>query len=359
MSARPPIPLTRGQRGFSLIEILVGVLIGLIATAVIFQTFAVSEGFKRNTTAAGDAQQNGLFSTFTLALELANAGNGLATSGQELATCTNVAPYDTTGTTLRPIPVFITAGASASTPDSFIVNYSVANTGVYPSLFVAPAPAGSAYQVQSPTGFAKGDMIVAISQTGACERTKVTNVSAPDANGVVTITHTGATQDFNASSLLFNMGPWDRVQRVQYDVVNGVLRSLDLVDPNAKPNPLASNIVNMKVQYGVDTNADGILDGWVSAAAAPWQPADLMIANIQAINQVKAIRIGLIVRSAQFDREITSDYNWVLFDCESHDNTCPGRLTGTIAADPKGGAYRYRIYETVVPLRNQLWNRQL
>jgi type IV pilus assembly protein PilW len=224
---------------------------------------------------------------------------------------------------------------------------------------VAAAPAGSAYQVQSPTGFAKGDMIVAIDQAGACERTKVTKVSAPDANGVVTITHTGAAQDFNASSLLFNMGPWDRVQRVRYDVAAGVLRSLDLVDPNAQPNPLASNIVNLKVQYGVDTNDDGLLDGWVSAADAPWRPDDLLKATSKVINQVKAIRIGLIVRSAQFDREITKDYDWVLFDCESHDNTCPGRLTGTIAADPKGGGYRYRIYETVVPLRNELWNRQL
>jgi len=48
----------------------------------------------------------------------------------------------------------------------------------------------------------------------------------------------------------------------------------------------------------------------------------------------------------------------VLFDCSTHDNACPGRLTGTIAGSPNG-SYRYRVYETVVPLRNQLWNRQL
>ena len=49
-------------RGFGLIEIMVGVVIGLIAVLVIYQVYTVAEGFKRNTTAAGEAQMNGLFS---------------------------------------------------------------------------------------------------------------------------------------------------------------------------------------------------------------------------------------------------------------------------------------------------------
>ena len=48
------------QHGFSLIEIMVGVVIGMIAVLVIYQVFAAAEGIKRNTTSAGDAQQNGL-----------------------------------------------------------------------------------------------------------------------------------------------------------------------------------------------------------------------------------------------------------------------------------------------------------
>ncbi len=364
----------RREAGFSLIEIMIGLVIGLIATAIILQTFAVSEGFKRNTTGAGDAQQNGLFSTFTLALELANAGNGIAASAVELATCPRKVDDPTVKpeNTLRPIPVFVTDGGNASTPDSFIVNYSVSNTLVYPSLFIAPAPAGSAYQVQSPGGYKVGDMIIAISQAGQCEWSRVTNVTAPDANGVVTITHKGAAgagakQAFPDSALLFNMGPWDRVQRVRYDVVNGVLRSTNLLPPDPgvapadPPVPIASNIVNMKVQYGIDNNADGILDTWVGEPNAPWTARGVSVldATREEINVVKAMRIGFIVRSMQYDRGITADFNWVLFDCETHDNACPGRLTGIIPADVNGGGYRYRIYETVVPLRNQLWNKQL
>jgi hypothetical protein len=47
----------------------------------------------------------------------------------------------------------------------------------------------------------------------------------------------------------------------------------------------------------------------------------------------------------------------VLFDCELADKSaCPGRLEGIVAA-AAGGAYRYRTMETVVPLRNVLWNQ--
>ena len=68
----------RASRGFTLVEMLVGVLIGLIGTVVIFQVFAVSEGQKRTTTGAGDAQQNGVFALFQIERDLRTAGFGLA-----------------------------------------------------------------------------------------------------------------------------------------------------------------------------------------------------------------------------------------------------------------------------------------
>ncbi|HZQ60335.1 MAG TPA: PilW family protein, partial [Casimicrobiaceae bacterium] len=351
--ARRPTRLLRTrarQAGVSMIELMVGVVIGLIATAVILQTFSVSEGYKRNTTSAGDAQQNGLFSTFTLSLELANAGNALATSGIDLATCPNTGDI---ATTLRPIPVVVTDSGDDNTPDSFVVHYSASNTLVYPALLLANTPkGGTAFTVQSPNGFRVGDMMVAISETGQCEWEKVTNVTQPDASGSVIVTVSTPTQQaYSQSATVLPMGSWDRVQRVRYDVVdangggacttnstNCALRSTNLNPPapgavaNDPPQPLAANIVNMKVQYGVDTTGDGILDTWVSAANQPWRPQDILGATLPALNQVKAIRIGLIVRSQQYERDLVAamppkgEFNWVLFDCETHDNTCPGRL---------------------------------
>ena len=115
----------RHQIGFSIIEIMVGVVIGMIAVLVIYQVFATSEGIKRNITAAGDAQQNGLLSSFMMGIELANAGNGLAVAAQDLGTCTPAAAMKDS---LRPIPLLVTAGANDNTPDSFVIYYSVART---------------------------------------------------------------------------------------------------------------------------------------------------------------------------------------------------------------------------------------
>jgi type IV pilus assembly protein PilW len=75
------------QHGFSLIEIMVGIVIGMIAVLVIYQVFAAAEGLKRNTTSAGDAQQNGLLASFMLGVELANASNGVAMAWQKLQSC--------------------------------------------------------------------------------------------------------------------------------------------------------------------------------------------------------------------------------------------------------------------------------
>lgn len=347
------------QRGFSLVEVMVGVVIALIAVLVIYQVFATSEQLKRNTTGASEAQQTGLISTFMLAIEIGNAGNAIASAATELATCPNTADM---ATTMRPIPIAITAGATNDTPDSFVVNYSASNTRVTPASFRANAAPGAPYTVESVAGFRPGDMIVAISMGGQCAQSTVTAVTPdapPNTLGRATIAHTGAPFTFTDAAVLFNMGPANRAQRVRYDVAGATLRSTNLFDLAPTPNPIASNIVNFKIQYGIDNNADGRLDTWVPATGV-WAPAALMAAPLPTINSIKAVRIGIIVQSEQFDRDV-GDFDWVLFNCEDPDPlACPGRLEGTILASTSpAGNWRYRLYETVVPLRNQLWNREL
>ncbi len=398
MNTNTSSPPRRVQRGFGLIETMVGLVIGLIAVLVIYQVFTVSEGFKRNTTAAGEAQTTGLFSMFLLGMELGNGGASMATAAKDLGACADTGNI---ATTLRPIPVLITDGAGNANPDSFAVTYSISATRTVTATFNAPAAAGESYQIQSPDGFHVGDLIVGIATPGApnslCASSKVTAVSAPgtiivDINGLpttvsnVTITHTGAAIAFTGDgrpglSTLFNMGPADRAQKIHYRICEPgncgkqppvcdkgtpcVLYSTPLLDSNGvlavlSPNPLASNIVNMKVQYGIDNNLDpkGLLDTWVQASAAGWDPASLLPAAITKISQIKAVRIGVIVQSEQFDQTL-GDYNWVLFDCpDANKANCPGRLTGTISksASPAGN-WRFRIYETVIPLRNAIWNK--
>jgi len=406
MSAvRPWSSFRRGHAGFGLVEIMVGLVIGLIAVLVIYQIYNVAEGFKRNTTAAGEAQMTGLFSSFVLGMEIANGGAGIAVSAPDLASCADTGDI---ATTFRPIPVLITDGGAAGTPDSFVVTYSMATTLATPSMFNFDAAANDPYHVQSPQGFLPGDMIVAIATPGSVGSDCLGSVIA--AGGVsapilrvpppminetptnvadVTITHSGTSSPATqlrgdgrpGLSTLFNMGPCNKVQKVRYDVSNGTLRATPLLDTSGAncgkpanplvPNPLASNIVNMKVEYGIDSDLDpqGLLDTWVQASAVGWDPATLLPAPISQINQIKAIRIGIIVQSEQFDKDlagytggdyVNGAYNWVLFDCANANKAlCPGRLTGSIPASVSPpGNWRFRKYETVIPLRNEIWNKQ-
>ena len=367
------------QQGFSLIDIMVGIVIALVAMLVIFQVFVVGEQFKRNTTSIGEAQVNGLLASFALGLQLANSGNALAVAAQDLAVCEDqVAEPDLTkrfAKSWRPLPILVFDSGVAATPDSFIVNYSTTTTIVVPALVIAK-PANNIYVVQSPNGFhpiageKREDLIVAIQNTpfgatGPCAAAKVTAVTPSTtaacmaAQGCVELTFTPAVNG-PAPYSVFNMGAADDAQKIRYDIdtTKNVLRSTLLIDqqgqlanPLPAPNPLASNIVNLKAQYGIDTDGDGLRDAWVNATGA-WAPSVLLdgATPISKLNQIKAVRIGVIVQSEQFDKNFTQDVPWSMFD---------GAVSGTFtqSVSPPGN-WRYRVYETVIPLRNEIWNKQ-
>lgn len=351
MRATPtPVSAVR-QRGISLIELMVGVVIALLAVLVIYQTFAVAEGVKRQTISAGDAQKTGMIAMYLVGTELASAGSGIMLNQDDLATCTDTKDV---ATTMRPFSVLIEPGADAATPDSFVVNYSTARSVVTPSVFMAKTAKGdSTYTVQSPTGFKKGDMVVTITGSGDCERNTITGLTAPDANGNVVLTVGASSFDMLPTMRLINIGPATSTQRVRYDIANGVLRSTDLVTAGAVAQPLASSIMNMKVLYGVDTNGDGAIDTW-TPATGNFTPENVLAATGADLRRIKAIRLGMIVRSDEYDKDAPT-FAWTLFQCtdqEAKDYTCPDPLTGTLPAN-----YRYRVYETIVPLRNPMWNR--
>jgi type IV pilus assembly protein PilW len=168
----------------------------------------------------------------------------------------------------------------------------------------------------------------------------------------------GSSVAFTSTAQVVNLGQADRVQRVRYyvDPTNHVLYSRNLFDPAAAPVPLASGVVNMKLQYGVDSNDDGFLDDWVSASEAGWDAATLMSAPktttpIAQLSRIKAVRIAVVTRSEQFDRDAGA-FAHTLFNGAKA--PCDGKID--ISA-PKN--WRYRVYENIIPMRNVIWTRAL
>jgi type IV pilus assembly protein PilW len=343
----------RRRGGASLIDVLVGLAVAMFSIVIVYHAFVAVDSMRRNATAAADVQSSGAFALFTVASQIGNAGAGIATAAQWLDTC----PVTTdVATTLRPIDVLITDGGADARPDSLVVRQARASRIAMPAAFAAAAPAGADFRVESPDGFAIGDRIVAISRTGTCAMTQASAVGVPVA-GVVDIAHAGVSIDFPVTSVLLDLGPAGEPSTVRFDVVSGTLRSTDLVNGDA-PVPLTSNVVNLKFQYGIDSDGDGALDTWVRATASgPWSAAAILVAPRATLDRIKAVRVGIIVRTDRVDRALTRSYHWVLFDCDQDDKSaCPGRLEGTITGSASG-SYRYRSFETVVALHNVLWNR--
>ena len=341
-------------RGATLLDVLVGLGVGLLAMVIVHQAFVAVDKVRRDAASVADAQSSGAFALYAMTSQIGNAGAGTTAAAQWLDTCPATANI---ATTLRPLDVLITDGGAADRSDSLVVRQATAPIIATPAAFAAPAATGASFHVESVDGvFAVGDRVVAISRTGACAMAQLTAVGAAVA-GVVDLAHSAITVDMPVTSVLLNLGPAARASVLRYDVSADVLRSTDLANADA-PVPLTSNVINVKFQYGIDSDGDGMLDTWASAGSSgSWTPAVLLAAPRATLERIKAVRIGVIVRADRIDRALTRAYHWVLFDCELDDKSaCPGRLEGTIAGSASGG-YRYRAFETIVPLRNVIWNR--
>lgn len=65
------------QQGFTIIELMVAVAIGLITVLIMNQALFFSEGYRRSATSGGDVQTSGSLAMFMLQRDLRNAGYGL------------------------------------------------------------------------------------------------------------------------------------------------------------------------------------------------------------------------------------------------------------------------------------------
>ena len=345
-----------GQAGFSLVELLVAMGIGMLGMLAIMQAFSVTEKYKENTTGTSSAQTNGSIALFSIERDIRMAGYGI-TNPTALG-CGPVQYYYNTNYTsppggtlaaLRVAPVMITQGAG-SAPDIITTFASSASYRFAPAtLTVAMASANAAISVDAVTAFAPGDLVMAVN-SGTCAIMQVTNVLSSSLehtnSGAAPFNPpTGSTLPaFAAGSQLFNLG---RPQIRTYAVAGNDLMVADwlLTLAGTPSTVIVDEIVDLQAEYGLDDGSgggvpnDGRVDGYTTttpASAAGWQ-------------QVLAIRFAVLSRGP--------------FEKPDAAGTCtattaaPTWAGGTLnlPTTPQAGCYRYRVFETTVPIRNMIW----
>ena len=352
MNAPSKIEILR-QRGVGLVETMIGLVIGMLIVLVIFQVYQVHEGQKRTATGGSDAQQNAGYGLFMIGRDISIAGNGIASSATVLDGCA----------LLRPIPVVITAGATDNDPDSITVLYGGSSSLSTPVAFlnnatIASASSAGPYQVPSPIGFSPNDVIVAVQGTNCTLSTINANgIVVSSTTGYATITHTpiagNMATTYNAvNAALVNLGQAasagkdTALNRIVYSVNTGTstLQSQNQLPANGPINPVVSDVVNVKALFGLDTDNDGAIDTW-QAASGNWSAANLPTQPLATLQQVRAVRVAIVTRSAQYEKDaVTAGPLSIL----------GGAVSMTLTADQQH--YRYKVFETIVPLRNAVWN---
>lgn len=252
-----PVAPAAAAAGFSLVELMVALVIGLAATIVIMQMFAVSESRKRASTSGADAQTNAAVTLYQLERDIRQAGYGLAPNTQDfvpiytpppdgvltsgiLAQCATVRAYKKDRATtadfsygnstfapllINPVkadglPMFTAGDANT---DVILINYG-GSSGMIGNGIDITQSAGSAQTgataadivgdyvvVTSRAGFNQGDLILAVPPTGAlpgddeCTLGEVTGlpVSAPPTGSQCAPGVTGLSNTINHNNVAY------------------------------------------------------------------------------------------------------------------------------------------------------------
>ena len=393
----------RLSRGFTLVELMVGVLIGLIGTVVIFQVFAVSEGQKRTTTGGSDAQQNGVFGLFQIERDIRMAGYGL--NYMALLGCPIHGWYEPGGQPIsfKLVPVEIINGA-AGAPDRIRLAFGSSDLFMAPAKLTQSMPNSSAvYKVDNRFGFAPGDLVIAAEAGKDCTLAQATDIPGTPGNSDNVVHNSGnykngdgvnvpadynrpgglpAPNDIaygvwnpatNTGGRLYNLGAAPTI--VTYAIDKGQLVAINELMPGGANATfqLADGVVQLQAQYGYDGNQDGSIASNavsrvdVDIASATDQWADNMPVAATGTNWSRVITVRLVVTARSITPErrdpgtglcnaTANDPRWISPDPNATPD--PGIVLDvrTAFADPtEWQCYRYRTFEVMVPIRNMMW----
>jgi type IV pilus assembly protein PilW len=408
--------------GFTLVETMVAIVIGMLATFIVMQIYAVSEGEKRTITGGADAQSDAAAILYLMERDLRQAGYGLSANPEDfspaftappggvltfgvLAQCGTVNAYNTTRgafayTTFAPVvinpPTTVIPAGDAGT-DVVLVNYGASSGAIGKGLPLTGLQdtggdllsfvVGGTGSPDPRAGFVQGDMYLAVPAAGSglpCTIGEVTGLpggaNCSVGNLVQNVIERNSAASYSSyyngcaaapavaatwnqvggddvdytGGRLYNLGPVGAFVSRVYAVRNGNLTVCDfrvgdctaaVADPPdpAIWTPIASGVVGLHAQYGRDTDFNGSVNFWDTST---------QVGALQA--QVVAVRLGLAVRSGQYEKELitTAAPVWHL------DAATTGDVDFVVSSFTDWEHYRYKTAQSIVPLRNMIWGEQ-
>ncbi|MBI3901544.1 MAG: PilW family protein [Nitrosomonadales bacterium] len=360
--------------GFSLVEIMIALVIGMLAMIVILQVFSLFEGKKRTTTSGNDATNTGAIALYELQRNIQHSGYDI--SAYNLVGCNvrlRTAPATVNLPAMAPVTInHASIPAGDAHTDTLLLVYGNANGGAEGDGITAQAnPPDNIYTVQSPNAFHApvgtqlADYVIAETKAhpaASCSlpaaaflpMVKIVSVGVGGINNVA-ISATGqagmAPGSPNNGSL-YNLGSAPVI--LAYAIRNGQLTVCDYManDCSIAANkndttiwvPIADNIVSMLAEYGHDTlTTVPAATGQTSYAVDTYDKTTPT--SSCGWTRTLAVRIALVARNVMPDKSAPSaNPTWAGGAID---------LTSTsVAPNFTWQNYRYKVFQTTVPIRN-------
>jgi type IV pilus assembly protein PilW len=404
-----PLTPPQAERGFSLPELMVGILIGLMAMYATYAVFQHTESNQRKVASVNDAQMSGLYASYQLSQDVANSGSVIIPDRYDPLSSDGATPLllacpvtsdqfpisagasGWNDWSFHPIPALIKPVAATDFPNGKLPVATDANGNrqydVLNLYYAEPSstdmPLSGNYDnsttfsnVPEAYGVHVGDVVLGVNEgsTPSCVPRLVSQVDAiaDTVTGIATDTLTLSSAFGNAPTRFIDLGkvvrrtfyvnPQGTLEMATWDIAGEILNGAAAAP---RIDQLASNVALFRVQYGIDTNNDGAVDLWVSPTADDWTDA---IPSHPAKNDavwkadtIKALRVAIVLRSDEPDRSLANAANYstpvpVFSGCEnfSHSGDCNFNIS--LPASNGTFGYRFRTYQSLLPMLNTVWS---
>ena len=320
-----PTPLPRGQRGLTVIEMMIALALGLILTLGAIQIFASSRMAYRANEALARIQENGRYALHFLKRDIRNAAYWGCADDVEV---NNVV----VGTSVDfDAPATVGEERGAALPDALTLRMANRNSGIN---VVKQMPTTSADLFLSDTDSVQEGDIMIVTDCESADIFMVTNNNTLNDNlahnsGVVVNGVQNSTQvmskSYGTDAIAFVVS-----QRL-YEVVNDRMQRSVNGSPAAE---LVNGINDLELTYGVDSDNNEVPNAYLDADEIDASP-------LYSWDEVLTIRIRLLVRSDE-DNIVTSPQAQIWdFDGD-----------GTLDAAPDRRMYQQ--FTATVGVRNRL-----
>lgn len=382
----------RHASGFSLIEIMVGLVIGMLAIVIMLQMLSNADASKRKTSGGNDAQMNTAIALYNLEREIRMAGYGLSDSNILGCTLTYTPSGESAAVTISAIapatinPPTSQVPAGDANTDTLLVMYGSSPRAAEGSALTSTS-SSTAYTVTNPSSFvadpSNGDQVIAEPLTRPTPPNCALKLVKVTAKSGANLTIANGTASLAVGSVVYNLGPEPVIRA--YAIRKGVLTMCDYTQKNCGNSsyattpdasiwvPVASNIVGLRAQYGRDASTGtpmaGTITQWDQANPALETDTGAGTASPPihcARARVLAVRMALVGRSAAYDKNLEADGGlgnptWSgTTAVTSGTPTNPTALTIDLSSSMGANnnswkGYRYKALETTIPLRNMVW----